>query len=1364
MRTPLLERSIFVFGEIFPKKKPHVRKMFFFISLLLSLFRTGAQNQPMEFEEINSLQGLSHSTIYDITEDSNGFMWFGTREGLNKYDGYQIIKYYSNDPGIEKSQNNSELLDNEINCLFASKGGLYVGTQKGLNRYSYEKDNFTSSFSGKGINEPVEVIFPDLKENIFIGTTQGLYLIDKEDRIRKILENIAVRAFCHYKKNLYWVGKNERLLLINNKGEVLKNYSISSSEREIDLRIHSLFQDSERNIWLGTSKGLYRFDEDKDKFIHSLINTNLEQEANVIRAISEDRNNQLWLGTENGLYIYNKKSGKIRHYSHSVNKKPNSLSDKSIHSLHMSSDGRTWIGTYFGGVNHTVPKGRGFKKLRSKDDKNSLKGKAISEIIKVGEKLWIGTEDGGISIFDKNKNEFSHLNTTNGLSTNNVHSLLEDDHGNVWIGTFLGGLNKYKKATGKISSYKHEPDKPKSLSNDYVYSILQDRQGQLWIGTQNGLNIFNYKEDNFEAFRPEVFSNKFIYDMLQAKNGDLWICTRFSGIFRLHHLNKKLEHFTIKDGLSSNEIINVEEFSDGNIWFGTLNGGLTQWNAKKNNFQNFTKANGLPNNNIYGIVEAKDKNLWLTSNMGLTKFNPQKVEFRNYTMQDGLPSNQFNFKSAFKDDDGKIYFGSINGLLYFHPDSLITNLQPPKIHFTNFKLFNKEVPVTKKGILKEHINYTDSISLPYHQNVLTFEFAALNYPSAKKYAYKLEGFEDSWNKVDNNRTATYTNLSPGEYSFKVHTQPHNKKNQREIHLTILPPIWQTDWAYSVYLILLALSMYACLKFIQFIHKQRLAVKIEKYEKEKIQEVNQHKINFFTFISHEFKTPLTLIIASLEKYVQQKQSYSNPSKELGYIKRNAEKLQHLIQQLMEFRKTENPHTKLEYRKGDIILFLKDTFYAFSPLMDEKKFQYSLYTNMSSYNCYFDPDKLEMIITNLISNAIKSTPENGKLKFQINISSTLDSKKRGRLVLTVEDSGCGIAPQAINQIFDPFFKIENRTKDGWPAGSGIGLALVKSLCNLLGGEIEFSSKKDQGTKILLHIPLQLKIEKEKDVDLIEGNKEIQINPDLLFEETFQAEEDWRKASTLTLMIVEDNKEIIKLLQKHFSVKYKIKTAKNGIQALKKIKKYLPDIILSDVVMPEMDGISLCRQLRSDPITNHIPFLFLTGKTEKSKKLEGLRVGANAFISKPFSINELDLLVKNLLKINQNKAKRFSEGELKGLETYPKNNQKEEFLKKINEVVNANYPDPKFSIEKMANILGISRSLLHIKMKEATGHSASGYLKDFRLKRAAKYVIDGEPISEIAYKTGYSDPNYFSRVFKKEFQVSPSIYKRKKERHTL
>ncbi|GEC72754.1 Signal transduction histidine kinase [Flavobacterium flevense] len=1323
--------------------------------IIIVLFISSCWGQKIEFKKIE--KPISHSTVYDIVKH-DGVLWIATREGLNMYNSFSIKNYYG-------SSNKNALKSSEINCLLSTKNGLYIGTSLGLNKYNKNTDNFESINLGDNKKDAIKILYQSSKGKVFVGTQKSLFVLDKSDHPIKIKDNAFIKSICEYKANIYWIAKGKKVILMNDMGETIKEYSIKLiTEENINYPDLILFKDSKKNIWLGTPKGLFYFDPIKDDFIKLNMVFNGMIESNRINKISEDKDNNLWLGTGSGITTYNINNKTIKHYGQSYNPSLNQLSDKSINALYFDDLGIMWIGTYFGGVNYTIPKGIGFSKLLP--GQNTIAGKVVSNIIQdSNKKIWIATEDSGITIFDRKNNTFSYLNNNDGLSSNNIHALKEDTNGDIWIGTFLGGLNKYNPKTKQIEVFKNEILSKNSLSNNYVYSILEDSKKGLWIGTQAGLNIYNRSTKSFSLFKPQILGDEFIYDLLEDKNGCIWICTRFSGIYKYDRPNNKLIHYSFDKNnefsFNSNQFVSAFQDSKNNIWFGSLNGGLLVFDTKKRTFKAITQKDGLPNNNIYGVIEDNKGFIWITSNNGLTQYNPKTHEFFNFNKEIGLSTNQFNFKSFFKDREGYLYFGSIYGLNYFHPDLLNFNNKSSEIRLTGFKLFNKDVPITKDGVLEQNIDLTKKITLKYSDNVITFEFTTLDFESnsSNNYEYFLEGFEQDWNKVGNKHAATYTNLSPGKYIFKVRTLPSSKgTNERNIVLTINPPFWKSNWAYCFYLILIIASIYFYTHIVGIIHKQKLAVELERIEKEKNKELNNHKLNFFTFISHEFKTPLTLIIASVESYFQNKHSNNELPEELVSVKKSARKLQHLVRQLMEFRKIETDHAELELKKGNIIEFIKKNFEAFYPLLKSKKINYHLKNGYSEYICFFDVDKVEAIINNLISNAIKNTKEGGYIELKTNISSNLDEKNRSMLTLCVKDSGIGMTTEIIEKILDPFFYQDNNSKQ--KEGSGIGLTLVHSLTKFLEGSIDIDSKVGEGTTINITIPLYLK--HNSDSGIIETYEISEIKDDYSSIEmnTNEALQDNESGinNELRILIVEDNVELNKFLQRHFSQKFKVTTANNGADALNKIEKKIPDIVISDVKMPVLSGLTLCKKLKSDLKTSHIPFILLTGQTEETDRLEGLGLGANAYITKPFNLVELDLLVRNLLRSSQNLESRFSNQFNKTEDVKVSNNQEREFIKTVVDMVEENFSDPNFNIELMASKIGVSRSLLHLKMKKAMNTNASDYIKEVRLKVAVNLLKQGFSISEVTYRAGYNDPNYFSRVFKNQFGLSPSAYLQK------
>lgn len=1349
-----------------------MREIFLILAVFLVLQESSFGNTDLVFNKITTGQGLSHSTVYSITQDHKGFIWIGTREGLNRYDSYGIKTYYA------EAEKTSSLSSSEITALLSgSNKVLYIGTSAGLDMYDYEKDLIRNLlFKEKSIG----FIF-DLYESpdklVYICAEKGLFVLNNQGELKHLIKDTPVVAINKHKEDEFWIATNQQIILVSRSGEVIKYYPYLHKSEDKFLstanNISCIFRDSKDEIWIGTKRnGVYRYISGKDTF-EPIIPTHKVNpvEVNLVRTIAEDGKGDLWIGTESGLFIYDKGKKKFGHHTQSFDSPSKGLNDKAIYHIYKSAEDIMWLGTYFGGVNFVKPNENGFHKLIPDGGRKLLSGKAVSQIIEDSQgNLWIGTEDGGISILNIDKGTFQYLshqvNNKNSISSNNVHAIHADGKDNIWIGTFLGGLNRFSLTNKKSTLYKTDSEDSLSISNNNVYAVVKDSRGILWIGTQNGLNVYNYEQDNFTHFKPALFSDKFIYDILEDHQGNLWFCTRNSGIY-FYSFKDDLITWYNKDnksaGLVSNNIVCAYQDSKSRIWFGSLNGGLIHWDPANNKFIAITQKDGLPNNNIYGILEDSHSNLWISSNKGLSRYNPVTQEVNIFNDSHGIADKQFNFKSSYKDKDGWMYFGTVNGLYYFHPDSLTFNEVPPRVHFTDLKLFNKSVEVKEGSILSSHIDEAEEIVLEYRQNVISFEFVATDYFSVgnNTFSYYMEGFEEGWNQGVNNRTATYTNLSPGTYVFHLKAANNDGvwSEEKQIKLSVLPPLWLTKWALGFYLLFLLFLIYLYWRYLSYRHQQKAALQLERVEKEKMEELNQHKLNFFTYISHEFKTPLTLIIASVDRFLNQGTSIGGSDQELYLIKRNASRLHFLIEQLMEFRRTETDHAVLDISRGDIILFLNDTFAAFIPLFAKKNIDCKVSADCESYLTYFDADKIEKIITNLLSNAVKNTRENGEIMMDIKVVSTQNRQrpKNDLLQIRIIDSGIGLFEGEAEKIFMPFY--QSKQEDIQTTGSGIGLALVHSLIKFLNGNIQIHSTSKKGTTITLTLPLKNHPEPQKDkLKEVKGNKSLLLNHDLFHEETLEEEDvDCENSGKeFELMVVEDNMELLKFIVQYFSKIYKVTHAKDGQEAWEKVQKNLPDAIISDVIMPKVDGITLCEKLKSNINTSHIPFILLSAKSTVPNKLEGLNVGADAYLPKPFNLKELELIVKNMLDSRNSLKKHFLQ--FGSLENYdkPVNNKDQEFLNKLTKIVNENLEDPEFNVASLTREAGVSRTLLHLKLKKLANICASDFMKTIKLQKSTKLLKEGLTVAEVAYQVGFKDPNYFSRSFREKFGITPSDYK--------
>ncbi|TZF82281.1 response regulator [Pedobacter sp. BS3] len=1340
-----------------------------YISIIVYLFcclNCYGQAQDIRFRKITSNQGLSHNTVYAITQDAEGFMWFGTREGLNRYDSYEIKNYYIKNAGLGESAN-------KISSLLCHNSLIYVGTDNGL--YVYDAKTNRLQDSRVSPNKLTVLFLFEWQQAIYVGTTTGLYKLwnNRFELISR--KNSAAKAMCLVADDYFLLAANNNLELINSKGQVQRVFNASALEAlsRNDFNVFNIYKDAKGRIWLSTNYGLYNYNPENQRFNRIQFATTETRETNTVRSVSR-KQNTLFIGTEDGLYLYNLKTGHSGNYLQAFNSNPRKLNDKAIYSTYIAKDGSVWLGTYFGGVNYIPPSDFGFRTLMPNDKINGLSGKAISQMMEDSQHhIWIGTEDGGIAIYNPATDAYMHVNKTSSpfyLTVNNVHAIHDDGYGNIWVGTFLGGLHQFDIRSNKTIVYTHQPGNAKSLSNDMVYAVYRDSRGVLWVATQNGLNIFNYQTRTFSLFRPSVFGNKFIYDIAEDKNGDLWFCTRYDGIFRFNPINSQLTHYAAGNKypvLKSNQVISVYKDSKQHLWFGTLDGGATRYDIDRNVFKTYTMADGLPNNNVYGILEDDNKDIWFTTNRGISRLNVQTGKFTSFDTKYGLPSNQFNFKSYLKTSEGLLYFGSINGVCFFNPAIIASRRTVLPLRFTDFQLFNQSVEPQPSGILENQIDYSAEVSLTYSQNVFTIAYAAINYanPGSTNYAYYLEGFENKWNYVGNKTSVTYTNLSPGKYVFHVKAVNADRtanSAERILKIRVSPPFYLSRVAYLLYVLLLLALVWAYARFIKFVHKKQLEVKLERLEKQKITEVTQHRLNFFTFISHEFKTPLTLILASIDKFIEEHGSQFRKSVELSSIKNNASILFKLIQQLMEFRKIETDHAAINLSKKDIVGFIRELSDSFITIAAKKGIELEFHPAVELFECYFDADKMEKICFNIISNAIKNT-SSGKISVSLDIRDKDINAKW--LTVMVKDTGRGMSAKELKNVFNPFYKSqENQAINR--EGSGIGLALVNSLVKYLGGEITIDSEVDRGTTIQITVPVMMHL---NDADL--HNKKLSVvtvpeqSPEPERQNTVNDNEiistatDNNQAMQVkyTLLVVEDNKELLTFLYKHFSAAYHVITATNGLLALKKITKNPPDIIISDVKMPRMDGFELCRRIKNDKKYSYIPVILLSDSTTENIKIDGLDTGADAYLGKPFNLKELELLITNTIK-SRVKLREYVIGIGKLVaENLPNNNKDQEFLTNLNDVLEKSFSDTSITIEDIAEQLHMSRTTLHLNLKRILNKSGTELLNEYRLKKAAIMLENDMPVNEVAYYCGYGDPNYFSRIFKKIYHKTPLAYKR-------
>jgi len=1352
------------------------------------------QAQEAKFKHFTTDQGLSANTILCLFQDSKGFLWIGTYNGLNKYDGYKFT-IYKNSIG-----NPNSISDNKIRAICEDgDDNLWIGTWGGgLNKFNRSLENFTvfkhnpDDPNSISTNNILSLCF-EKSGNLWIGNEEtgldyfnpasGVFHHFKPDPINKnSLSGYKIYTIYIDNNNVLWIGTADSgLNMFDKKENRFIRIGDSDYEGISSDRITSIDEDQQGNLWIGTEDGgLIQYNTITKTF------TNYKHDKNNHKSISDDdiwsvfvdSKHFIWASGENeGLNLFDPVNKIFTHYGKDYSN-PNSLSDNDIFAITEDRSGIMWFGTWAGGLNK-------FDRMQNKfttyntnpNDPNSLSSNLVYAIYKdkIGE-LWVGTVGGGVNRIDETNNKYIHYKynpeNKNSISSNNVYSICEDRDGYIWIGTSDAGINRFNRKNNKFKRYQHNPTDFSSLSTNEVSILFCDSYGDVWIGVGNlGLDRLKKDKDEFKHYRPDPTNPKsikpnLVYSFYEDKARNLWIGTYGGGLMRY---NRQTDDFSFfehnpksKNSFSSNLISTICEDEDGILWIGTDGAGLNKFDLENNQIKQYLETDGLPNDIVYGILSDNSGNLWISTGNGISKFNLSEESFFNYDKSDGLQDNEFNNWAYFKSSNGDLYFGGPNGVNRFNPNELTKNSYIPPIVITDFQILHKPVAIGydstwNRTILKKSISETKQLELNYDDNIISFEFAALDFrnPEKNQYAYFLEGFDKDWIHTNaQKRYVTYTNLDPGEYNFKLKASNNDGVwNEEGISLAINIhfPWWATWWAYIMYGIVTVLIFTGFTRF--YLNRERLKTQLELEHDHalKLEEVDKMKSNFYANISHEFRTPLMLILGPVEKLLS-KLADDESRKQAGVIRSNANRLLNLINQLLDLSKIEADKLKLSPSKNNISQFIKGLVKEFDSIADQRDISLRIIVEQENIEVYFDKEKLEKVITNVMSNAIKFTPGGGRIT--VKVAKTSESE----VEITVRDSGIGIPKSEILKIFDRFYQVDgSHTREH--EGTGIGLALTKEYVELHKGQISIDSVEGHWTEVKIFLPIgrshlsddEIVESTEIKTSKIESIAEYGL--DNLNVEEFEKEDLVNKTIVL---IVEDNVDLREYIRNDLKSLYHVEEAANGEQGIRKAEKCIPDLIVSDVMMPLMDGYEMTRKLRQDEKTSHIPIILLTAKSDKNSKLEGLGLGADDYLTKPFDTEELLARIKNLIETRRLLQERFGSGkvELHKPEKEKLNYLDQQFLDRVFSVINEHISEEGFSIEEFGKDVGMSRSQMHRKLKALTGKSTSLYLRTVRLAKAKEMIEQKRSsISEISYQVGFSSPAYFSRCFREEFGYPPS-----------
>jgi ligand-binding sensor domain-containing protein/DNA-binding response OmpR family regulator/nitrogen-specific signal transduction histidine kinase len=1300
------------------------------------------------FRRFGVEHGLPQNTVSCIFQDKQGFMWFGTKDGLSRYDGYTFRNFRH-----DRADTNS-IGNNFIRSIFQGENeALWIGTDRGVYIYSPATEKFTrfdlQTANGITIEKEVNDIKSDKEGNIWLAVDwQGVfrYIPRREELIFYELNTIVnAWSICIDRENNVWTGTHGGgLNCYNRRSDRFEAVPVSGEAGD---DIYRLFQDNYNNLLIGTASSGVK----KLNLVNRQIQPLLEPEINnhlFVRDIIRKSDNELWIGTESGVYIYHTQNRTVKNLSHD-HFDPYSLSDNAVYSLYKDREGGVWIGTYFGGVNYYSPQYTPFERFYLQNRENTIRGKRIREFQqdRYGD-LWIGTEDGGLTCYNPRTGAFRNFmpdGSSQSICYHNIHGLLADGD-RLWIGTFAHGLNVIDLKTQKVIRHYKKTEDPNSLCDNSVFAIYRDDAGNLWLGTIYGLALYNPQKDNFTKI--EYTGDTFIYDIFQSYDGILWFASFNQGLFRYNPRNGEWKIFKHqpenKKSLPHDKVISICEDSQKNLWITSEGGGFCRYNPENETFTSFSTKDGLPNDVVYKMLEDDKGRFWFTTNKGLSCFNPANGAIKTCTLADGLPDNQFNYKSGIRTADGKLYFGCLNGFIAFDPLTFSENNYIPPIVITGFRLFNKkkEARDDLPPHQSERFNTQGEIHLKHNRSSFTIDFAALSYtaPEKNKYACLLEGYEKEWTELTGINSVTYSNIPPGKYVFHLKgSNSDGKWNNipltRTIH--IHPPFYKTRWAYTIYALLLCCFTFLFILSCNKRQKRRNKRRLELFENEKNKELYNAKITFFTNIAHEIRTPLSLIKGPVEHILTQGMDREEMTENLKVIEKNTNRLLDLSNQLLDFRKMEAKGFQPNYMRSDVKQLINDVYTRFRLTARQKNLSFEMQLPPDSLWADVDREAVTKIISNLFTNAIKYA--------RSKIVLTLENTEDNQFSLKVSNDGHLIPEEMKEKIFEPFFRIGDESGNSIKSGAGLGLPLARSLAELHHGKLYLDILPGQLNIFVLQLPLT----QDSVISVQEENTEQET-------ETPQGEESPFR-SRPTVLIVEDDREMRHFLYSKLKRVYNVVKASNGKTALECLQKENVDIVVTDVMMPEMDGLQLCSEIKSDVASSHIPVIMLTAKADIKSRIEGLDAGADAYVEKPFSVEHLLAQISNIFT-NRNKVKQaFINSPVQNTGSIALTRADEIFLGKVTRIIDKNLSDVNFNVDLLADELHMSRSSLHRKIKGISELTPNDFIQVVRLKKAAELLQEGSyRINEICFLVGFASSSYFSKRFKKQFGVPPKEIK--------
>lgn len=1355
-----------------------------------------AQKDAYEFSRLDITNGLSDNQVNCIFKDEKGFVWFGTTSGLNRYDGSKF-KIFKRD-----NKNTNSLAENHVVRIEQGPDNkLWIFTHSNLSIYNPETEKISNNITAEAslyniFTSYITHVRKDAAGRFwFITDNAGLYCYNPANRSTFFYSTLpSSKARLHSSnvmdvvitpQNNVWLLYSDAFMEELNTGtnKITRRYDGFAKANSLRPSNYTLLLDNKSNIWIssdGAPIGAFSYNTITNSLTHYSKDTpQARLNSNVINSIVQADDNKIWLGSDHGgANIIDPKTNKVSF----IMSKPDDAKSLSGNSLNLYKDnsGIIWAGTFKQGVNYYHSGIMQFPLFKhfSSDPKSLPSGDVNTFAEDDKNNLWIGTNNNGLIYFNRANNTFTQFKhnpaDANSIANDIIIKLYIDKQHKLWIGTYFGGLDCYD---GKrFTHYRHNPNDPGSIGDDRIYTIMEDHKGEMWVGTfAGGYNVFDPKTNSFK--HPKYSMNsEYTAIIYEDKDKNKWI-GRDKGVDVIDYKTNKVRHYLSQpknlNSLVGNDVNAITQDKRGLIWIGTKD-GLSILDTKTNNFLNIEEGINLPANNVSNIIEDKEGKMWVSTTNGLAKIQLSRVDgkykFRinNYNELDGLQGRAFNLYSALRLKSGELVFGGINGFNIFDPAIVNTFKPKPNLIFTDLHFFNKSVTVgdTVNGsvVLTKALSETKELTLAHNQNVFDIEFAACDYfnPDKIKFEYKLEGFDKGWITVaGNNRKATYTNLDGGDYVFKVRTQNASLDDTISLNITVKPPFLKSPVAYVSYIVILVGGLLyirhrGILKLKREFDTRQAKMEAERkiaQEREEARRMHQldlMKIKFFTNVSHEFRTPLSLILSPIDNLIKTTERPEQQN-QLVTIKRNGKRLLNLVNQLLDFRKMEYNELKLSLKKGDIVQFIKEVSSSFKDVAHQKQIQFLVESDICSYVTDFDHDKIERILFNLLSNAFKFTPSGGHISVMLSMAGINESPgAKNELEIKVIDTGIGIPKENQDKIFERFFQ-DDMPESLLNQGSGIGLSITREFVKMQGGTIEIESEPDYGSCFTISLPVGKQSEL-KDIKVVADNQTLESEPTI-----FKNPENTPGAGKKpTILLVEDNDDLRFYLKDNLKNSFHIVEAVNGKDGWQKALAMHPKLIVSDISMPVMNGIELCKKIKADSRTAEIPVILLTALGTEEEQLAGLDSGANDYIIKPFNFEILLSKIHNSLRMQTTFKKTYQkqiEVNAKGITVV---SEDDKFLKNAFEYIELNITNLNFSVEELARHLNLSRVSLYKKLLTLTGKTPVDCIRTIRLKRAVQLLEKSKlSIANVAYEVGFNNAAYFAKVFREEYGILPSEY---------